>query len=147
MQTPLALCALLVVMLLALSTQRSVAQGGERMIRNEAEALALAAAANLLDRAATRRFDANPNAATASALTPAAGFGTVQRPVAAATYVDDLHNASDVVQVATPTGAIAISRAATARYVEWDGAQYVPAAGQTHVKEVAVVATGPGGAV
>jgi Flp pilus assembly protein TadG len=143
MQTLQALGALVIVALLGLSIQRSLVSGDGRMMRNETEASALAAATDLLDRAGTLRFDARPNTIQTAMLTPAANFGMVSDSPLDATDVDDLHGLRDTVRIAAPGGTLTLERTVTVRYVDRVPGGYAPSATPTFVKEVSVVVQGP----
>ena len=146
MQTLHALGALVIVMLLGLSIQRSLVRGDGRMMRNETETVALGVATDLLDRAGTLEFDRRPNTIVAGQLTPAAAFGMASASAFAATDVDDLDGFRDTVRVDAPGGTIALERSVTVRYVERVPGGYAPASAQTFLKEVAVLVRGPVGA-
>jgi Flp pilus assembly protein TadG len=143
MQTLHALGALVIVMLLGLSIQRSLVRSDGRMMRNETEASALAAATDVLDRAGTLRFDARANTIQASNLTPAAGFGMASSTLVGATDVDDFHGFQDTVQIDAPGGTLALQRSVTVRYVERVPGGYVASSTPTFIKEVRVVVAGP----
>jgi hypothetical protein len=147
MQTLHALGALVIVMLLALSVQRSLIRGDGRMMLNESESIALAAATDVLDHAGTLRFDARPNTVVAAQLTPAGGFGMPNATLRTAVDIDDLHALLDTVRVTAPGGEMRLARTVTVRYMERAGAAYVPASSQTFVKEVTVEVRGPVGAM
>ena len=143
MQTLQAIGALLLVMLLGLNIQRGLVRSDGRMMRNETEASALAAATDLLDRAGTLRFDARSNTTQASQLTPAANFGMVSGSALAALDVDDLHGLRDTVRIAAPGGTLALERTVTVRYVERAAGGYATSATPTFIKEVSVIVEGP----
>jgi hypothetical protein len=143
MQTLHALGALVIVMLLGVSIQRSLVRSDGHMVRNETEASALAAATDILDRAGTLRFDARHNTVQTTNLTPAANFGMASSVVLDATDVDDLHNLRDVVSITAPGGTLELQRSVSVRYVQRVSGSYVASGTPTFIKEVTVLVEGP----
>ncbi len=143
MQTLQALGALVIVMVLGLNIQRGLVRSDGRMMRNETESSALAAATDILDRAGTLRFDARPNTGQVALLTPAANFGMASDSPLDATDVDDLHGLRDSVRINAPGGTLTLARTVTVRYLERAPSGYVPSATPTFIMEMTVIVEGP----
>ena len=142
MQSILALCALALVGLLVINVKSDGAQTEGGMIRNEVESLALLAAVDKLDWAATLPFDARADVTTAAGLTDSTAFGG--RSYAAVADLDDLHRLTRTETVTTSDGALPLGATMAVAYVARTGTTYAFSPNKTFLKRLTVTVEGPG---
>ena len=131
-QTLIAIGALAITMLFALSSQRAEIRTDQQKIMAETQILAGQVALNVLDHINVQAFDEKVGASSASGLT-AAALWTGGRDFDACTVVDHFHRMNT--HRVESTGGLAFNVDARVRYVAADG---TPSASQTYNKEVTV---------
>jgi hypothetical protein len=141
-QTALALFALVIVATFALNQRELTTQAQLNMMRNEIAVISTGVANEIFDDLGALPFDAQPQAASPSDLTPPDRFGAAEDWESVA-ILDQVHGHTTVARVATEHGTLELDVRAQVRYVQKLGEEFVESEMPTYLKEVTLTIDGP----